>query len=236
MNGLSEVRKDARIGKARAAAAQIEETLGKRVREAVKAPSTPFDIALHAEIRAVIRETGQAAVFIDEHVGDERVLTAVLTAPAFLSGLSDVEFNLLKSREESRLNPEAAATVADVAKALEQIKHGLVIAEKMIGERGQLMKTADGWAPRPPRGLTEHRHGADRARHRHRQLAGLRRRPRLRPAHRTAAGCRAPPRDSHVSETPIATLRRSKGRPVRYSPSPLDRGDAGANMLSSQVR
>jgi hypothetical protein len=80
--------------------------------------------------------------------------SAILTAPAFLSGLSGPELALVKHRVEQHLGPEIVNAKAATLKALEQAEAGWQTAMRKIAERGRirpLVRKLDAHSPRNPR-------------------------------------------------------------------------------------
>jgi hypothetical protein len=103
----------------------------------------PEDIAtatLHAQVRRHIAdmkndEPAHRLSFIDKHYDD--VIDAVLTAPPFLSGLNDAEYNAVRQKFEKRvLGEEVSEAKAAAEKALQGAEKGWQRAIKVIAERG----------------------------------------------------------------------------------------------------
>jgi hypothetical protein len=80
--------------------------------------------------------------FIDAHATE--VGAAVLSAPAFLSGLSPAEIGVVKQQIEARTNPEVAAARDDALKALAHAEQGWRNAASQIRERGGLQSDSNG--------------------------------------------------------------------------------------------
>ena len=70
--------------------------------------------------------------------------SAVLGAPAFLSGLTDADINIVKSQVAKRLAPEIAATKDATLKALQETEAGWRAAIGQISNRGGLGRPHDG--------------------------------------------------------------------------------------------
>jgi hypothetical protein len=109
-----------------------------------KAPESVGDAMLCAEIRSHLAALKPEArlSFIDNHTTE--VAQAVLSAPAFLSGLSPAELGVLKQRIEARANPAIAEAKAETLKALQQTEAGWRAAIQHIRERGGLPKGLNG--------------------------------------------------------------------------------------------
>ena len=80
--------------------------------------------------------------FVDAHASE--VADAVLTAPAFLSGLSPAELGVVRQRIEARANPESAGAKAAAVTALAETERGTRNAASLIRARGGLEKPHDG--------------------------------------------------------------------------------------------
>jgi hypothetical protein len=69
---------------------------------------------------------------------------ATLTAPAFLSGLSDAELNVVRERARIALHPEQAQMQQHLGKSLDDLRGGLDAARGMVRERCQMDEDDDG--------------------------------------------------------------------------------------------
>ena len=79
-------------------------------------------------------EDRQACLLYTSDAADPVVASAILTAPSFLSGLSDTELTLVKHKIESHIAPEIAEARAVTLKALKQAEIGWQKAMSKIGE------------------------------------------------------------------------------------------------------
>ena len=99
-----------------------------KVAAAVKPASSEAEAALHAEVRRHVvglKGRASASAFLEKHGSDPRVAASLLEAPAFLTGLSDAEIALVKSKiEQAMLPPEIVQAKKDVTKALADSEHG----------------------------------------------------------------------------------------------------------------
>ena len=84
--------------------------------------------------------------FVAKHAGDPRVVAAVLGAPAFLSGLTDADINIVKTQVAKRVAPEIAECKAETMRALQDAETGWRAAIRQISERGGLGRPHDGFA------------------------------------------------------------------------------------------
>jgi hypothetical protein len=110
-----------------------------------KTPPTIGESVQLTEIRSYISAMkGNRVDFLAKHAGDPRVVAAVLGAPAFLSGLTDADINIVKSQVTNRLAPEIAEARAETAKALQETEAGWRAAIRQISDRGGLGRPHDG--------------------------------------------------------------------------------------------
>jgi hypothetical protein len=71
-------------------------------------------------------------------MSDPRILSAILNAPAFLSGLSAAEFKVVRERARAALHPEQVQTQQQLTKSLEELREGLAAAKRLLLERCEL--------------------------------------------------------------------------------------------------
>jgi hypothetical protein len=111
----------------------------------IKAPSNIHEATVHAQIRdrLAAMKTGRLG-FLEKYAEDPIVVSAILTAPVFLSGLSEPELALVHQRVEQHLGPEIVSAKAATLKALEQAEGGWETAMRKVAERAGLTKTSDG--------------------------------------------------------------------------------------------
>lgn len=103
-----------------------------------KPPNNVADVALAQEVRQYIRGQRSPIDVAAKSVSDPRILGAVLNAPAFLSGLTDTEFNLVRERARTALHPEQAEMQKQLAKSLDDLRGGLEAARRLVRERCQM--------------------------------------------------------------------------------------------------
>jgi predicted AAA+ superfamily ATPase len=111
-----------------------------------QAPASVIDADKAREIRSYLREQKSAVDFIMKQLADRDILTAVLTAKPFLSGLTDVQFNLVRERCRSGLYPEQQNLQEWLAKALDDLRNGVEAARLLVCERCDLRLDDDGQA------------------------------------------------------------------------------------------
>ncbi len=149
LKAINDLRAAKPVASARSSVKGTVETLSARVAAAIKPPSSPADIALAAEIRAHMRSLGKEAHgFFNKYGADERVASAVLNAPAFLSGLNDTEHAHYRMQAETRIDPKAREAMEILSKAGSELEDAVSSAERLIGERTGLVKNRKGeWEP-----------------------------------------------------------------------------------------
>lgn len=132
---LAELKDFAPYISAEKAANNTTDVLEGRMTELPKPPTTYAEVAEAEEIRAFIRQQKSPIDFIFKHLSNPRVVRAVLTADAFLTGLSDTEHNLVRERARAALHPVPAETQQRMAKALDELRAGVEAARRMVLER-----------------------------------------------------------------------------------------------------
>lgn len=99
--------------------------------EQVAATVTPkAPDALGVEIRAHFKSGNKAFFEVGAAIqkGDKRTVAAVLTAPAYLSGLDDKQYNTLLDMAKKQLCPEDSGTIMDIDNAVARLERS---AEQM---------------------------------------------------------------------------------------------------------
>src|SRR5262249_941611 len=129
------------LSKASAAVEHVVAMWAERVGLTVKTASNIHEATVHAQIRDRLAGMKNGRMgFLEKNAADPVIASAILTAPSFLSGLSDVELGLVKHKVEQHVSPEIAGARAATLKALEQAKAGWRRAQDAIGKRGGLVK------------------------------------------------------------------------------------------------
>ena len=105
---------------------------------------TPIHIAeatIHAQIRDRLSAMGNGRMgLLEKNAAASVLASAILTAPPFLSGLSDVELAVVKHKVEQHVSPEIAKAKAATLKALEEASVGWQRAIEKIRERASAAK------------------------------------------------------------------------------------------------
>jgi hypothetical protein len=114
----------------------------KRWDEKLAIPSG--DSAMNAEIRKHISQLKPEARMAFINANAAEVGSAVITAPAFLSGLSHAELGVVRHLIETTRNPEIAKAKADTMQALADAEQGWRAAIRLISERGGLTASTNG--------------------------------------------------------------------------------------------
>ena len=121
------------------------EMWAEKVGLTVKAPSNIHEATVHAQIRDRLAAMNHGRMgLLEKNAADPVVASAILTAPAFLSGLSDAELALVKHKVEQHIPPEIAEPRAVTLPALKEAEQGWQRAIDKIGERAGLIKRPDG--------------------------------------------------------------------------------------------
>ena len=142
--------------RARGTVAQVVEQWNAKVGLAVKPASNIAEATVHAQIRDRLAAMKDGRMgFLEKNAADPVVASAILTAPSFLSGLSDVELAVVEHKVEQHVAPEIAGARDATLKALEQAEQGWQRAIDKIGERAGLTKGPEGRPSSPARGASE---------------------------------------------------------------------------------
>lgn len=116
----------------------------EKVGMTVKRAADVHEATVHAQIRDRLFAMKDRMSFLEQNGADPVIGSALLTAPQFLSGLSDVELKMLRHKMETRVAPEIAAAKVDTARALAEAEEGWDRAQVVIAQRAGLVKNADG--------------------------------------------------------------------------------------------
>jgi hypothetical protein len=118
-----------------------------------KPPTNVADVALAQEIRQYVRSQKSPIDVAVKSMSDPRILSAILNAPAFLSGLGDTQWNLVRERARAALHPEQAQMQKSLMKALDEVRQGVAATKRMLLERCEMGEDDDGQI-RPDSGLS----------------------------------------------------------------------------------
>ena len=118
----------------------------------VKAASNIGEAAVHMQIRdrlAAMKEGRMA--FLEKSAADPVIASAILTAPYFLSGLSDAELAMLKHKVERHVSPAVVEQRDASTNAIREVEAGWQRAQDVIAQRAGLLKPMVVGAQRPRR-------------------------------------------------------------------------------------
>lgn len=108
----------------------------------LKHPNDAHEIAVFAQIRDRLhnlRDPKERMSFLEKHGNDLTLISAVLTAPAYLSGLSDAEYQFVKSQLEKQAPFKIVAARSEAQKMLAEVEIGWRAAVARIAKRGGLV-------------------------------------------------------------------------------------------------
>lgn len=107
--------------------------------EMPKPPGTFAEVMLAQEIRALVRSQKSPIDFVMKSITDRSVLSAILTAPDYLSGLTEAEWNVVRARAREALHPEETEMQKHLAKAMEDVRAGVAATKRAILERCEIL-------------------------------------------------------------------------------------------------
>ena len=113
--------KSSALSDAQTAVSQMQQRWAAKIDEVIKPAEDHVTAVMYAQIRDRISALDEKSRlgFIDKHIDDPAVVSAVLSAPEFLSGCSPVEFAVVKQKLAKRvLSPEVAEAKDSAEKAL----------------------------------------------------------------------------------------------------------------------
>lgn len=118
--------------------------LEERMVELPKPTTSGPEFMLEQEIRGYISEQKSSVDFVLKSMADRRVVSAVLNAPPYLSGLSDTEWNMVRERARAALHPEQSEMQQWLKKALSEVEEGMAAAKRMLLERCEMREDDNG--------------------------------------------------------------------------------------------
>ena len=141
------------LEKARESVARQMQRWNEKVTSVVKPFQTEAEALLHGEIRrhvASLKDERERMAFLEKNGADARVASALLEAPAFLSGIGNAELALIKAKVEKQcLSPEIVEAKAKVEKALAELERAPQAASSMIASRAGMNGTTPSLAVKP---------------------------------------------------------------------------------------
>jgi len=117
--------------------------LEERMVEMPKLPTTFADVMLAQEIRAFARTQKSPIDFVMKSVSDRTVLSAILNAPGYLSGLSKSEWSVVQARARETLHPEETEMQQQLTKALNDVREGIAATKRTLLERCEMREDSE---------------------------------------------------------------------------------------------
>jgi hypothetical protein len=99
----------------------------QKINSNLQLPTDPAAVAAHVQIRdrlASMKDTKERMSFLEKHGSDLTLISAVLTAPAYLSGLDDGELAYVRSKLEKLAPPEIVNARKATQKAMAEVERG----------------------------------------------------------------------------------------------------------------
>ena len=145
---VADIRKSRALSDAKAAVARQQQIwAAKYGLDDIGKPADDIGLAtIHAQIRERVSSmtSAERMSFLAKNASDPVIAAAILSAPAFLSGLADHEMTMVRHQVESRsIPPEVAEARVEVAKALAKTERGWTRSIEVIEQRGGLQLSKD---------------------------------------------------------------------------------------------
>ncbi len=137
------------LGRMRAQAERDIRLFEQKVGRAAEAPTDAAEALLHQEIRTHIRSQAEPIQAAYAQRNDPRVVAAIVSAPAMLSGIGEEQKNEFARAARSALWPDETGKVAQFENAVNVIEEAIKQVQRMIAERGQLHQTINGFELQP---------------------------------------------------------------------------------------
>jgi hypothetical protein len=140
------------ISRAREAAEEVLQKYGNKINSNLKPATDPQSIGVHTQIRGqllAMTDAKQRMSFLERYGNDITLISAALSAPPFVSGLTGAEVALLRNNLEQHAPPEVIKERDFVQKALAEVERGWRAARARIAKRGDLEEGQDGAWSRP---------------------------------------------------------------------------------------
>jgi hypothetical protein len=133
---LDALKKPASLTKAREAVETQLQKWQDAVAANLKPPADAAEVQIHAEIRERVggmKEARDRMSFLQKNAGAPTITAALLSAPVFLSNLSESELALLRYETEKKyLGQEVVESKQKTEKALAEVERSLRAAQAMI--------------------------------------------------------------------------------------------------------
>jgi hypothetical protein len=118
--------------------------LEERMVELPKPTTNSVEFLMEQEIRAYLNQEKSPINVVLKSMSDQRLVSAVLTAPPYLSGLSDTQWNMVRERARAALHPEQAEMQEWLKKALAEVREGMAAAKRILLERCEMREDGNG--------------------------------------------------------------------------------------------
>lgn len=128
--------------------------LEEKMVEMPKPPGTFADVMLAQEIRAFVRTQKSPIDFVMKSITDRSVLSAILTAPDYLSGLTAAEWNVVRARAREALHPEETEMQKQLTKAIEDVRAGVAATRRAVLDRCEMRADSEEIKFQPDRELS----------------------------------------------------------------------------------
>jgi hypothetical protein len=132
------------LARAHETIAQVTQRWQDRIDVNIKRPTNPHEEAVQAQIRDRLFNMGDGRMSWLEKNIDDTLISAVVAAPAYVSGLTEAEYQFVKLQLERHAPPEIIEARAFVQKASAEIERGWRAVIARVGERASLTKGPDG--------------------------------------------------------------------------------------------
>ncbi len=113
--------------------------LEKKMTGLPQPPTTIADVALAQEIRQHMKAQKSPIDFAMQSISEPRTLGAILSAPAYLSGLSDSEWDVVREKARRTLHPEQVEMQQQLTRARDDLRAGVDAAKRMVKERCKII-------------------------------------------------------------------------------------------------
>ena len=107
-------------------------------------PTNVADVMLAMEVRTHVSNQKSPIDFAVRSLSDPRILSAILNAPSFLSGLNDEEWNLVRARARQSLHPAQTDMEKLLLRAREELRTGFEATKRMLLDRCEMREDDDG--------------------------------------------------------------------------------------------
>jgi hypothetical protein len=131
-----------RLASAREAVEHVLQKYEQKINSRLEPAIDPQSVGIHAQIRGqllALKDPKERMAFLGRNGNDLTLISAALSAPPYLSGLSDAEVALLRQNLEQHAPPEVIRERAFVYKAIAEVERGWRAAQSRIAKRGGLL-------------------------------------------------------------------------------------------------